>query len=85
LVDPDHPLIATAAEALKQVWGRETVYIRSGGSIPIVGEFQKHLGIPTILMGFGLPDDGLHSPNEKFSLENFHKGILSTARFLELL
>ncbi len=85
LVNPDHPMISTAAQALKEVWGRKTVYVRSGGSIPIVGEFQRHLGIPTILMGFGLPDDGLHSPNEKFSLENFHKGILSTARFLELL
>ena len=85
LVNPDHPMISTAAQALKEIWGRETVYVRSGGSIPIVGEFQRHLGIPTILMGFGLPDDGLHSPNEKFSLANFHKGILSTARFLELL
>ena len=85
LADPDHPLVAKAAQALAGVWGRETVYIRSGGSIPIVGEFQKRLGIPTILMGFGLPDDGLHSPNEKFSLENFHKGILATAKFLELL
>lgn len=78
-------MIAKAAQALARVWGRETVYVRSGGSIPIVGGFRKRLGIPTILMGFGLPDDGLHSPNEKFSLENFHKGILTTAVFLELL
>jgi acetylornithine deacetylase/succinyl-diaminopimelate desuccinylase-like protein len=59
------------------------VFIRSGGSIPIVGEFAKHLGIPTVLMGFGLPDDGLHGPNEKFRLENFYKGILTVARFFE--
>lgn len=85
LTDPDHPLIAKAARALTDVWGRETVYIRSGGSIPIVGDFQRWLGIPTILMGFGLPDDGLHSPNEKFSLEHFHKGISATTAFLELL
>ena len=59
--------------------------MRSGGSIPVVGDFQEHLGIPSVLMGYGLPDDALHAPNEKFSLRNFHQGILSTARFLELL
>jgi len=74
-VNPDHPAIHTAAKAFADVLGRETVFIRSGGSIPIVGDFAKHLGIPTILMGFGLPDDGLHSPNEKFDLVNFYKGI----------
>ena len=85
LTSPEHPMIQTAAEALKQTWGRETVYIRSGGSIPVVGDIQEYLGIPTILMGYGLPDDGLHAPNEKFNLENFHQGIASTGRFLELL
>ncbi len=85
LAATDHPIIQAAAEALEQTWGRETVFIRSGGSIPVVGDFQQHLGIPTVLMGYGLPDDALHAPNEKFSLRNFHQGILSTARFLELL
>ncbi len=85
LAATDHPVIKTAAQALKEVWGRETVFIRSGGSIPVVGDFQAHLGIPTALMGYGLPDDALHAPNEKFSLHNFHMGIASTARFLELL
>jgi len=65
------------------VLGRPTVFIRSGGSIPIVGDFARHLGIPTVLMGFGLPDDGLHSPNEKFRLENFYQGIRTVALFLE--
>ncbi len=83
LVNPDHPAIRLAAEAFGAVFGRPTVFIRSGGSIPIVGEFAKHLKIPTILMGFGLPDDGLHSPNEKFRLENFYLGIRTVARFLE--
>lgn len=83
LVDPDHPAIQFAAQAFKQVMGRDTVFIRSGGSIPIVGEFGRHLGIPTILMGFGLPDDGLHSPNEKFKVENFYMGIKTVAYFLE--
>jgi len=83
LVNPDHPVIRLAAEAFSQVFGRPTVFIRSGGSIPIVGEFARHLNIPTVLMGFGLPDDGLHSPNEKFRLENFYLGIRTVARFLE--
>ena len=74
VVNPDHPAIDVAAEAFAEVLGRPTVFIRSGGSIPIVGDFAKHLGIPTVLMGFGLPDDGLHSPNEKFKLENYYLG-----------
>jgi acetylornithine deacetylase/succinyl-diaminopimelate desuccinylase-like protein len=82
-VNPDHPAIHTAAKAFSDVLGRETVFIRSGGSIPIVGDFAKHLGIPTILMGFGLPDDGLHSPNEKYKLANYYAGIMTIAHFLE--
>ncbi len=85
LAATDHPVIQTASQALQETWGHETVFIRSGGSIPVVGDFQKHLGIPTLLMGYGLPDDALHAPNEKFSLRNFHMGIASTGRFLELL
>ncbi|HYO82200.1 MAG TPA: dipeptidase [Bryobacteraceae bacterium] len=84
VVNPDHPAISVAARAFADVLGRETVFIRSGGSIPIVGEFAKHLGIPTILMGFGLPDDGLHSPNEKYKLTNYYTGIQTVAQFLEL-
>ncbi len=56
----------------QEVFGKKTVYIRSGGSIPIVGLFLTYLGLPSVLMGFGLPDDGLHSPNEKYKLENGH-------------
>ena len=52
-------------------------------SIPVVGDFARHLGIPTILMGFGLPDDGLHSPNEKYRLENYYTGIMAIAHFFE--
>ncbi len=83
VVDPDHPAIRVAARAFGEVFRRETVFTRSGGSIPIVGDFAGHLGIPTILMGFGLPDDGLHSPNEKFKIENFYLGIMTVAHFLE--
>ena len=82
-VNPDHPAIEVAARAFSDILGRETVFIRSGGSIPIVGDFAKHLGIPTILMGFGLPDDGLHSPNEKYKVANYYAGIMTVAHFLE--
>jgi acetylornithine deacetylase/succinyl-diaminopimelate desuccinylase-like protein len=83
VVNPEHKAIDIAAKAFGEVFGKETVFIRSGGSIPIVGDFAKHLGIPTILMGFGLPDDGLHSPNEKYKIENYYLGIMTIARFFE--
>lgn len=85
VVSTDSPFIAAAAQALEQVFSKKTVYIRSGGSIPIVGLFQKHLKIPSVLMGFGLPDDNLHAPNEKFHLPNFYRGIEAVGRYLELL
>jgi acetylornithine deacetylase/succinyl-diaminopimelate desuccinylase-like protein len=85
LTDPDNPYIDAAAEAMKQIFGKETVYIRSGGSIPIVGVFDRYLGIPSVLMGFGLPDDNLHAPNEKFHLPNLFRGIEAVARYLEIL
>lgn len=83
MVNPDHPAIGVAAKAFADIMGKETVFIRSGGSIPIVGDFAKHLGIPTILMGFGLPDDGLHSPNEKYKIANYYAGIMTIAHFFE--
>jgi acetylornithine deacetylase/succinyl-diaminopimelate desuccinylase-like protein len=85
LTDPDNPFIHAAAAALKETFGKETVYIRSGGSIPIVGVFDRYLGIPSVMMGFGLPDDNLHAPNEKFHLPNFYRGIEAVARYLEIL
>jgi acetylornithine deacetylase/succinyl-diaminopimelate desuccinylase-like protein len=85
LTNPDNPFIHASAEAMKQVFGKDTVYIRSGGSIPIVGVFDRYLGIPSVLMGLGLPDDNLHAPNEKFHLPNFFRGIEAVARYLEIL
>jgi acetylornithine deacetylase/succinyl-diaminopimelate desuccinylase-like protein len=85
LTDPDNRYIEAAAEAMKEIFGKETVYIRSGGSIPIVGVFDRYLGIPSVLMGFGLPDDNLHAPNEKFHLPNLFRGIEAVARYLEIL
>jgi acetylornithine deacetylase/succinyl-diaminopimelate desuccinylase-like protein len=83
LIPVDNPYIRAATRALHEVWGRDTVFIRSGGSIPIVGDFARHLGLPSVMMGFGLPDDNLHAPNEKFQLKNFELGIESLIRFLE--
>jgi acetylornithine deacetylase/succinyl-diaminopimelate desuccinylase-like protein len=84
VVNPNHPAIDIAARAFSEVLNRPTVFTRSGGSIPIVGDFARHLHIPTILMGFGLPDDGLHSPNEKYKVSNYYMGIMTVAHFLEL-
>jgi acetylornithine deacetylase/succinyl-diaminopimelate desuccinylase-like protein len=83
LIRVDNPYIQAATRALHEVWGKDTVFIRSGGSIPIVGDFDRHLGLPSVMMGFGLPDDNLHAPNEKFHLKNFELGIKSIIRFLE--
>ena len=83
MVNTDHPAIRVAAKAFSDIFGKPTVFTRSGGSIPIVGDFATHLGIPTILMGFGLPDDGLHSPNEKYNIRNYYDGIRTLAHFFE--
>ena len=83
LIPVNNQYVQAATRALREVWGRDTVFIRSGGSIPIVGDFDRHLGLPSVMMGFGLPDDNLHAPNEKFNLKNFELGIQSLIRFLE--
>ena len=67
------------------IFKKDTVFIRSGGSIPIVTDFQDVLKIPSVMMGFGLPDDNLHAPNEKFHIPNFHRGIESICLFFERL
>lgn len=74
-----------AAAALKEVFGKEPIFIREGGSIPIAALFHDILGVPVVMMGFGLPDDNLHAPNEKYSLSQFYKGIRTVARFFEHL
>jgi acetylornithine deacetylase/succinyl-diaminopimelate desuccinylase-like protein len=84
MVDPDHPLIQKAAAAMKKVFGRETVYVRCGGSIPIVGLFKESLGIPSVLAGFGLPDDNIHAPNEKMSIANIERGIDAMVEYFNL-
>jgi acetylornithine deacetylase/succinyl-diaminopimelate desuccinylase-like protein len=73
--DLDNPTVEAACDALERSWGREAVFTRGGGTIPVCSTFDRVLDVPTVLMGFGLNDDRLHSPNEKFNLENFYKGI----------
>ncbi len=85
LVDPDGPFVAAARRALGEVWGREAVTVRSGGSIPVVTAFRRHLGAPSVLMGFALPGDGAHGPDEKFAVASLQRGIHAVIRFLETL
>jgi len=85
VVSTDSPYIAAAAKAMESVFKKKTVYMRSGGSIPIVGLFLQHLKIPSVMMGYGLPDDNLHAPNEKFHLPNFYGGIEAVIRYFEML
>ncbi|MEX1062598.1 MAG: M20/M25/M40 family metallo-hydrolase, partial [Balneolaceae bacterium] len=72
-------------EAFEQVYGRDVLFSREGGSIPIVADFKNVLGVNSILMGFGLTRDALHSPNESFSLKDFYRGIKTSAEFLKIL
>ncbi|HEY7414718.1 MAG TPA: dipeptidase [Ktedonobacteraceae bacterium] len=83
LVSPESKPMQAASAALKEVYGREPVLIREGGSIPIAALFDEVLHAPIVLMGFGLPDDNLHAPNEKYSLDQFFNGLRTVTRFLQ--
>ena len=85
VVDTNNQFAQAATEAMHEVFKKDTVYIRSGGSIPIVVDFEKVLKMPSIMMGMGLPDDNLHAPNEKFHIPNFYRGIESIIRFFQLV
>ncbi len=85
LLDTEGPAVDAAREALEQIWGKAPVMVREGGSIPIVSTFDDVLGVPVLMLGFGLPEDGLHSPNEKFKIDNFYGGIETVALFLDRL
>jgi acetylornithine deacetylase/succinyl-diaminopimelate desuccinylase-like protein len=81
VVPSNSVFVQAARQALEDTFGRPAVLGRSGGSIPIVGIFKELLGLDSVLMGWGLPDDNLHAPNEKMSLDNFYRGIEATIRF----
>jgi len=83
LVPGDSPFLAAASRAMAKGFGKEPVFIREGGSIPVVATFKQKLGIDTILMGLGLHDDNAHSPNEKFSLDDYQRGIETVAYLLD--
>ncbi|HSE49875.1 MAG TPA: dipeptidase [Terriglobales bacterium] len=85
VVGTDNEYVKAAKDAMHDVFKKDTVFIRSGGSIPIVADFENVLKIPSIMMGMGLPDDNLHAPNEKFHIPNFYRGIDSLIRFFQRL
>ena len=84
-LDINLPELKKATAALKDEWGRDTALIAMGGSIPIVGDFQNILGMNSLLIGFAHASDNIHSPNEKYDLKSFHKGIRSWARIMQAL
>lgn len=81
--DPTHPVFEAAAAALRQTFGRDPVYVREGGSIPIIPLFEQTFGAPVLLLGFGLPGSNLHAPNEWIDLATYHQGIETVARFYD--
>lgn len=85
VVDPSDPAFEKARQALSEEWQIPAAYIGCGGSIPIAGHFQNMLGVTPMLIGFGKDDDALHSPNEKYDVESFQKGMRSWARILAAL
>jgi acetylornithine deacetylase/succinyl-diaminopimelate desuccinylase-like protein len=85
LIDASGPIVDAAMQAMEDTWGEAPVRVREGGSIPIVSTFSEVLGKPVLLLGMGLNDDNLHSPNEKFNLSQYHGGIRSMVRLLDLI
>ncbi|HNC48907.1 MAG TPA: M20/M25/M40 family metallo-hydrolase, partial [bacterium] len=75
--------MTAASTAMQKVFKKKPLFTREGGSIPVVAGFERLLGLKTIMLGFGLDTDAIHSPNERFKLDNFHKGILTTAYFYD--
>jgi len=85
LIPFDLPEMQAAARAYKKGWGHQPVFTRGGGSIPIVADIRELLEAPVVMMGYGLDSDGLHSPNEHYTIEMFHRGIETAIVYLEEL
>jgi acetylornithine deacetylase/succinyl-diaminopimelate desuccinylase-like protein len=83
IVDTSAPAMQAAKQAMRGVFGRDPYFTREGGSIPVVAGFKRILGLDTVLMGFGLDSDAIHSPNEKFGLDRFAQGIEASIRFMD--
>ena len=82
IVERDSDAVQAAKQALAAVWGVEPVFTRQGGTVPVIGMMQELLGVDSLMLGFGLPDDNLHAPNEKLHLPNFHRGVETYIRFM---
>lgn len=82
-IDPANPMLQKAADAYERVYGTRALFTNDGGSIPIVETLSRVLHAPAVMMGFGLPDENLHAPNEHFNLENFDKGLLTIVDYLK--
>ena len=85
ITDCNMPGVVALSQAMEATWGKKPVYKREGGSVPVVAQMQKILGIESVLTGFGLPDDNLHAPNEKIHLPTFFNGIDTFIRYLDIL
>jgi acetylornithine deacetylase/succinyl-diaminopimelate desuccinylase-like protein len=85
ITDRNLPQVIALSQALESTWGTRPVFRREGGSIPVVAHMQNHLGIESVLTGFGLPDDNLHAPNEKVHLPTLFRGIQALIRFFYTL
>ena len=85
VIATDHPAIQAASRVLRDVFGRDPVFLREGGSIPPVEMFSRVLGVTTVMLGVGLPDDNYHAPNESFDIEQFDRGTVAVARLWDAL
>ncbi len=85
IMDRDHVAVDAVSHAFQNVWGKAPLYTREGGTVPIVAYVQEILGLESLLLGFGLPDDQIHAPNEKFHLPNFYRGIETYVHFIHKL